>query len=341
MDQISHLRFGVLGPVTVLRDGADTPVTAAMPRALLTALLLGANRPVSVERLVAGLWGEAPPRNASASLHNHVHRLRRHLGPGGRERLRGTSAGYVLEIRDGELDLPVFAELHERGRRARQARDWEGVVEALSAMLALWRGEPASDVDHPVLEEMERERLREMRVQALDWRAEAELRLGRHAEVIADLRAAVAAHPLAEMFAVHLMLALHRSGRDTEALEVFRQTRAVLREELGVSPGPVLTDVNRGILERDPRLGWSAAVPGAVAAPRGSMSGSGGRSGRATAQPADQPADLPSGQATDPPSGSPSEPLSKPPSKPRTAGPPPGVRVPRTLPADVVDVVGR
>lgn len=307
-----RLRFGVLGPVTVARDGADSPVTAAMPRAVLTALLLRANQPVSVERLRSGLWGSEPPRRADSSLHNHVHRLRRHLGRFGQDRLAVTPSGYVLEIRDGELDLTRFTELHDRAGRARRSQDWEEAADALSAMLALWRGEPASDVELPVLGDMERERLREMRVQALDWKADAELRLGRHAEILVGLRAAVAEHPLAENFSAHLILALHRCGRSTEALEVFHRARTVLRDELGVSPGRALVDLNHAILTRDPRLDWQPSrTP-----QRAGISG-GGAPG--VVRPM-KPREL------------------REPMEPKASA---AVPVPRTLPADATDLVGR
>lgn len=255
------LRFGVLGPVTVVRSGVEVPVTAAMPRAVLAALLLGANKPVPARRLESVLWQGGAPLRSGASLHNHVHRLRRQLGDSGRERIQTTPSGYVLQVRAGELDVHDFAELHERGGRARLDRNWPEVADALSAMLALWRGETAADVDYQVLDDVDRERLREMRVQALDWRAQADLRLGRHAEMVADLRAVVAEHPLAETFPAHLMLALHRCGRGSEALDVFQSTRSNLRRELGVSPGAALVDLNRRILDRDPRLDWRPVPP--------------------------------------------------------------------------------
>ena len=259
-----NMRFGVLGPVTAAWDGVDCSITAAMPRAILAALLLDANRPVPHGRFTAGLWGGNPPRSASASLHNHVHRLRRCLGDFGRERIRGTASGYVLDLRAGELDLLDFEELHDRGRRARQARNWADAAGTLREMFALWRGEPIADVEYPVLPDLERERLAEMRLQALDWYAEAELNLGRHLEAIADLRALVAEHPLNEAFPAHLILALYRTGRHTDALEVFQKTRIALRDELGVRPGPALADLHRRILERDPGLEWSGAVQARV-----------------------------------------------------------------------------
>lgn len=268
-----RLYFGVLGPLTVRRDGAALPVTAAMPRAILAALLLEANRPVAAGRLRTGLWPESQPRCASASLHNHVHRLRRGLGDFGRDRIRAAPSGYLLEIHDGELDLHAFLALHEHARRARRDADWAEVFAAVSRMLALWRGEPVADVAHPVLADAERERLAEMRVQALDWWAEAGLRLGRHADLLIDLRALTCEFPLVETFAAHLMLALHRSGRHSDALDAYSRTRTALRDELGANPGAGLVSLHGRILERDPGLewrpeGWRVAPSEVVAAVR-------------------------------------------------------------------------
>ena len=109
------LRFGVLGRITVTRDGTAVPITAAMPRAILAALLMQANKPVPTTRLVSGLWGDNPPRSAAASLNNHIFRLRRHLADPGRDLIRATESGYVIRIRDGELDLHEFLELYRRG----------------------------------------------------------------------------------------------------------------------------------------------------------------------------------------------------------------------------------
>jgi DNA-binding SARP family transcriptional activator len=261
------LRFGVLGPVTVVQDGVKQSITAAMPRAILAALLLAANKPVPSRRLEAGLWGDTPPRSASAALYNHVHRLRRRLGDFGHDRIQATQSGYQLEIRAGELDLDDFGGLYDRGRKARLDHEWAEAAEAFSEMLLLWRGDPVADVEHPVLSDTERERLTEMRLQALHWRSEAELQLGNHVGLIADLRALVAENPLSETFAVHLILALHRSGRHTDALEVFQKTRLVLREELGVSPGPELAELHLRILERDPGLDWTPPARATVSLP--------------------------------------------------------------------------
>lgn len=260
------LRYGVLGPVTVHREGTPHRVTAAMPRTVLSALLLAESRPVSVERLVAVLWGDRPPPSARASLHNTVLRVRRLLGPDA-ERLRAVPPGYLLEVEHGELDLAVFADLHLRGRDAHARRAWTEVAGLLGAALELWRGDPLADVQHPVLDEAEHHRLAEMRLQALDWRIDAELHLGRHQAVLPELHALTRAHPLRERFHGHLMSALYRTGRQADALAAYRHARAVLSEELGLDPGEELQGLHQRILARDPGLLPAAQRPPAADRP--------------------------------------------------------------------------
>ncbi|WP_370352983.1 BTAD domain-containing putative transcriptional regulator [Catenulispora sp. EB89] len=290
------LRFDVLGAVTVTRDGMAVPITAAMPRAILAALLMQANKPVPATRLKAGLWGDSPPRSAAASLNNHVLRLRRHLADAKRDRIRVTEAGYAIRIQDGELDLNDFVELHARGQQAVMRGDWAVAAAELRRMLALWRGEPVADVDSAILCAAERERLSEMRLQALGWRVDAELHLGRHAALIAELRVLTREHPHNETFPAQLMLALHRSGRHADALAEYQRVRVLLRDELGVRPGPELVGLHARILARDGALDWSAEpVPRQIPGPAlEAASGPASASGSASAStPAPKPGMLP------------------------------------------------
>jgi len=271
----TSVRFGLLGPVSCHRDGVPDRLTAAMQRAILAILLLDANKPVPTERLVAALWGDRPPATATASLHNHVNRLRQRLGEDGPERIRLVAPGYQISVRAGELDLHDFTVLYRRGREAHQARQWDSAARELSAMLKLWRGEPLADVAYPVLTEADRARLSDMRLQALDWRIDADLHLGRHAEVTAELRTLSGAHPLVEAFPAHLMLALYRCGRQADALGVYEQTRALLSEELGIEPGPGLSGLHQRILLQDPELlrtpdADTSAAPATDPQPQGS-----------------------------------------------------------------------
>ncbi|BBC35535.1 Tetratricopeptide repeat protein [Streptomyces graminofaciens] len=273
------LRFGLLGP-PVLYDDAGTagdggarPVGSGKARALLVALLLEPGRVVSVEALKDVLWDGAPPPSAQASLQNHVTRLRRLLDDP--ERLRAVPPGYLLRVREGELDVRVF-ETHAAAARAAHAdRDWTRTVRESAAALALWRGTPlggltaAESGAQGLAQQAFVQRLEEARLLLLEWRYEAELHLGETEALAAlapELAALVAEHPLRESFHRLLMLALHRTGRQAEALAVHRDLRTRLVEELGVEPGPAVRKVHLEIL-REPGAG-PAATPSAEEPPR-------------------------------------------------------------------------
>ncbi|MEU1462276.1 BTAD domain-containing putative transcriptional regulator [Streptomyces sp. NPDC005727] len=231
--------------------GADTqPRAIGSPkvRALLAALLLEAGRVVSAESLKDALWGGAPPVSAQASLHNHVARLRRLLDDP--ERLRTVAPGYLLRVDEGELDVHVFDAGVAAARAAHARGDWRNVVCAATSALALWRGAPlgglAADLGGHALVQ----RLEEARLLLLEWRYDAELALGgtRLADIVPELAALVAEHPLREAYHRRLMLALHRTGRQAEALAVHRDLRARLIEELGVEPGPAVREAHMEVL---------------------------------------------------------------------------------------------
>ncbi|MGW2255786.1 AfsR/SARP family transcriptional regulator [Kitasatospora sp. NPDC001660] len=248
------MQFSLLGPL-VVRDGERAlPLGGVKSRALLAALLFQANRTVSRGSLQGALWGEEPPVTAVTSLHNHVARLRRVLDGQGAPRLSSTPNGVLLRVADGELDLQEFTALLGRAGDARARRDWEAVARRAGAALALWRGEPLSDL--PVLHTLEADvrHLSQAHVQALEWYFEAELRLGRHAEVTPELTRWVALHPLHEAFHLQLVTALYRSGRQAEALEAYESVRVALAEELGIDPGPALRTVHQQVLNADPAL---------------------------------------------------------------------------------------
>jgi DNA-binding SARP family transcriptional activator/tetratricopeptide (TPR) repeat protein len=242
------MRFGLLGPPTVHdAAGEPHPLGSAKVRALLAALLLRPNRVVPVDELKDALWGDEPPASAHASLHNHVTRLRRLLAE--EDRLRAVPPGYLLRVEPGELDTEVF-EAHARAARAAHARgDWPAVVEAARAGLALWRGTPLAglydpDDGTPALVQ----RLRESRLLVLEWRYDAELHLGRHDTLGPELAALVAEFPLREAFHRQLMLVLHRTGRQAEALAAYQSLRRTLVEELGVDPGPAVQEAYQEVL---------------------------------------------------------------------------------------------
>lgn len=274
------MRFGLLGPVMVERDGALSDVKSAMPRTVLAVLLLNANTVVSVEQLIEAVWDENPPASATASLHNHVMRLRRFLGDEGGGRIRSVAPGYVLDVEPGELDLDVFASRCAAGRTAARLGRWAEAAQDLAAALALWRGEPVADVPGTVGRDARVLQLVEARLQAREGWVEAELELGRHREVIGELGVLAAEYPLREVFHGQLMLALYRADRQAEALDVFQALRRTLVDELGVEPSASIQELHRRILNADPQLATPAPAPapppteGAVSTGGGTGAGS-------------------------------------------------------------------
>nr|WP_240509750.1 AfsR/SARP family transcriptional regulator [Streptomyces malaysiense] len=243
-------------------------------RALLAALLLEAGRVVSVESLKDALWGGAPPASAQASLHNHVTRLRRLLDDP--ERLRSVPPGYLLRVDRGELDVDVFDALVADARAAHARQDWPGVVRSCTSALALWRGTPLSGLPDLGGHTLVR-RLEEARLILLKWRYDAELALGgtRLTALVPELSALVAEYPFRESYHRQLMLALHRTGRQAEALAVHRDLRARLIEELGIEPGPAVREAHVEVLRGS---GGSDTRPPADEEEHGS--GEDGESGR-------------------------------------------------------------
>ena len=253
------LEFAVLGPMEVVAGGTPVTATTAKQRVVLAALLLRANRVVPAESIAEELWDADPPATARNTTQGYVNRLRRVLPAG---RLITRAPGYLLEVRDGELDLDRFTRLCDRARLAASRRDWQDAAGQYTSALALWRGEPLADVPAAVLQRTEVPRLREVRMQAMESRIDAELHLGRHGELIAELRQLTVDQPLREALHGRLMLALYRSGRQAEALEVFRTIDWRLRDELGISPGRELQQLHQRILSADPAL-TSGPVPAA------------------------------------------------------------------------------
>jgi DNA-binding SARP family transcriptional activator/tetratricopeptide (TPR) repeat protein len=251
--------FAVLGPLEVWREGKPLRLGASKQRALLAALLLQANRVVSSDRLIEQVWGAAAPPTARNTLHSLVLRLRRLLGPAvPHEQAAAVLAtkppGYILRLDPDQLDLNRFEELVIEGGRAMAAGDPERASALLREGLALWRGPALADVDAEGLRRVALPWLEERRLAALEERIEADLRCGRHASLIGELRTLVAEHPLRERLHGQLMVALYRCGRQTEALAAYRQVRKVLHEDMGLDPAAELQRLERAILTRDPRL---------------------------------------------------------------------------------------
>ena len=241
------MEFRLLGPFEVWDGDQKVDIAGSKRRALLVLLVLRANEVVRSERLVDELWGERPPRNAAAALHNHVFRLRKALGS---DTIARREWGYVLRAAPAETDLRRFEDLLVAGEPL-PARERSG---KLAEALALWRGPPLADlVDEPALQR-DIARLEELRLSTLERRIDADLEAGRNADLAAELEGLIAEHPLREHLRWQLILALYRGGRQAEALEVYRETRRVLTEELGLEPSPELRELERAILQHDPAL---------------------------------------------------------------------------------------
>jgi DNA-binding SARP family transcriptional activator len=246
-NRLQVLEFRVLGPLEVTADGRSLPLGGQKQRALLAILLLRAGEVVPAERLIDHLWGETPPRTASTSLQNFVSQLRRTLGVGV---VVTRAPGYTLQLGDHELDLRHFERLVKTARESAA----EVRAQLLREALALWHGPPLAEFTYEPFAQGEIGRLEELRLSALAERIEAELELGRHADLVGELEVLVAAHPLSERFRGQLMLALYRSGRQAAALDAYRDARRALTDELGIEPTPALQQLQAAILRQDARL---------------------------------------------------------------------------------------
>ena len=241
------LEVGLLGPVTVRRDGTELDVPGAQPRATLALLALRAGERVATEELIEGIWDSGAPAQARHALHVFVSELRRRLG---HDAIATTTGGYELMVERSCVDAWRFDELGRRAAAEPAAR----LVPLLREALALWRGAPLADVPGtPVLTAWAKE-LDERRYAALESCLAAELELGRHTLVVGELARLVTIAPLREELRASLMLALYRCGRQAEALAVFREGRRLLVDELGIEPGPGLRGLERAILAQDPGL---------------------------------------------------------------------------------------
>jgi DNA-binding SARP family transcriptional activator/ABC-type branched-subunit amino acid transport system substrate-binding protein/streptogramin lyase len=264
------MEFRILGPLEVSDEGRQVEIGGHKQRALLASLLLHANEVVSLDRLIDELWGETPPPTAAKTLQAQVSRLRRSLNgdedPAAHMRgpLETRGHGYVLKVEPGQVDADRFQGLLEEARRARAEGKPEEAAEELRRALALWRGPALADFAYESFAQAEIARLDELQLTALEERIDADLALGRHAELAAELEALVTRNPLRERLRGQLMLALYRSDRQAEALHAYQEFRLALAEELGLEPSQGLQRLERQILEQDPEL----AAPARSLAPR-------------------------------------------------------------------------
>jgi DNA-binding SARP family transcriptional activator/streptogramin lyase len=245
------IEFRILGPLEASRRGQPLELGVGKQRALLVLLLLRAGEVVSTDRLIDALWGERPPPSALNSVHIYVSQLRKALGNG---RLETHGRGYLLALEPEQLDLGRFERLLVDGRGLLAAGEADRAAEGLRAALGLWRGPALSDVAFEPFAQAEIARLEELRLAALEERIEADLVLGRHAELVPELEGLVREHPLRERLRAQLMLALYRSGRQSEALDAYQQARRLLSTELGLEPGRTLRELEAAILRQDAQL---------------------------------------------------------------------------------------
>jgi DNA-binding SARP family transcriptional activator len=267
------MEIGVLGPLKVHDLAGPVTPTAAKPRKLLAMLAVHADEVVPVAALYEELWGSNIPRSASTTLQTYILNLRTliaaaHGGPAADAKriLETRPGGYMLNTQDAEtqpkapagaVDVRRFEQLAAAGHRAHQARDYLAAADKFRSALALWRGPALVDIQLGPMLEVEVHRLTEARLCALDRRIDADLRLGRHHELVGELSALVARHRTHEGLHAHLMVALYRTGRRGQAMDVFRRLHTCLVDDLGLEPSPGLRRLQHAILKSDPALGES------------------------------------------------------------------------------------
>ena len=252
------LEFRILGPLEVVGDEGPISLGGPKQRATLAILLLDANRVVSVERLADALYSGAAPVTAVTQVQRQISELRKALGA---STIETRAPGYVIRLAPEQLDLKLFEHRAEEATRALAAGDARTAARLLADALDVWRGPPIADLAHEPFAQISIERLGEIQLAALEQRVDAELALGGHTRVIGELEELVAAHPLREHFYGQLMLALYRSGRQAEALSVYRSARETLVEEFGIEPTSALRELERAILTQDASLDLENAAP--------------------------------------------------------------------------------
>lgn len=255
------MRIFVLGSLDAELKGVPILPTAAKPRQILTLLAIYANQVLPVSALMEEIWGDAPPRSALTTLQTYILQLRRCMEnalegePGGsKELLLTRHGGYLLHAEPGSIDVHEYDRLSSLGQRAFDRGDNHEAAKLFRDALALWRGPALVDVRTGPLLEIEAMRLEESRLGVLERRNDVELRLGRHAELLTELTALTARHPLHEGLHAQSMVAFYRAGRPSAALDVFQNLRTHLVQELGIEPSQRLQRLQRAVLGSDPAL---------------------------------------------------------------------------------------
>ena len=269
------MEFRILGPLEVHGENGAVALGPIKPRAVLAVLLLHRNQPVSAQRIAAELWGDEEPADATKTVQVYVSRLRKALGDP--EAIATTPAGYRLRVRPQELDAERFERSLEAGRSALGAGRPEQAAALLGEALGLWRGPPLAELEFEAFAQPEIARLSEQRLAALEARIDANLAAGRHATLISELQQLLTEHPTRERFAAQLMLALYRSGRQTDALAVYRDAAATSSRRPASSPDPSCSACMRRCSNRTRRssCGRSPAISRTSSTRRGHRGWSG------------------------------------------------------------------
>ncbi|MFD8492837.1 BTAD domain-containing putative transcriptional regulator [Amycolatopsis sp. NPDC059657] len=255
----------LLGPLSALCENTSIVPNASKPRQILALLAINANQVLSVPRLMEEIWGEDPPRSALTTLQTYILQLRRlftaALGPdspvGAKDILVTRHGGYLLNLPPGSVDTAEYERLAASGQREYALGRDEAASELFRAALELWRGPALVDVRVGPALALELVRLEESRLSVLERRIDADLRLGRHQQLVVELTTLIGRHPLHENLHAQCMTALYRVGRQSQALQVYRDLRARLADELGLEPSALVRDLHQAILSADPVLGWS------------------------------------------------------------------------------------
>jgi DNA-binding SARP family transcriptional activator len=255
------MEFRILGPLGVWDEGGEVSLGGRKPRALLAVLLLHPNEVVSADRLIDELWGDDSPDRAHAALRVNVSRLRKALA---HDLLATRSPGYAIRVETDELDLHRFERLVDEGRSLLARGLAADASQRLHEALSLWKGPALADFTYERFAQAAIVRLEEIRLAAVELRIDADLALGRHDELVGELEALVAEHPLRERLRGYLMTALYRSGRQAEALDAYKDARRTLVDELGIDPSPALQELERAILRQDSALDVEPATPTGV-----------------------------------------------------------------------------
>ena len=254
--------FRLLGPFEVWRDGAPLSLGGRRQRAVLALLAMHVGTVVSTDRIVEEIWADAPPPSALRTLHSYVSRLRSTLRDDGADPLVRREPGYVLDLDPSVVDAVRFERLVQEAAAALDAGDAGTADRSLGAALGLWRGEALADFAYEPFATAEGRRLDERRLEALELRIDADLTLGRHTQVVAELEGLVAQYPYRERFWAQLMVALYRGGRQADALTAYGRIRAILVEEQGIEPGDELRLLERQVLEQSTDLTLPGVPPG-------------------------------------------------------------------------------